>query len=105
MKTLSLAALLCECDIALINIARLTPEKWENLKKYAETKHEIHAYILTEPQYGGTDTPDYIAKDGYTLFNTPGPKQKGQRNHYHWGDRSASKIRYIRRDVKNLVTE
>ena len=85
MKNLSLDSLLCECNIALINIARLTPEKWENLKKYAETKHEIHAYILTETQYGGTDTPDYIAKDGYTLFNTPGPKQKGQRNHYNGG--------------------
>jgi hypothetical protein len=32
MKTLSLNSLLCEGNIALINIARLTPEKWENLK-------------------------------------------------------------------------
>ena len=54
-------------------------------EKYAEGKHEIHAYILTESQHGGTDTPDYISKDGYTLYHTPGPKQKGQRDRYSGG--------------------
>ena len=59
---------MCEFNIGLINIAGLTPEKWENLKKYVEGKKSIDVFVLTETQRGNKVTPDYMLKDGYRLY-------------------------------------
>ena len=71
--------------VGLINIAGLTPEKWENMKEYILQIKDIEIFVLTETHLNNTETPGYILQDGYTLYSTLGKKQKGKSNVYNDG--------------------
>jgi hypothetical protein len=77
--TLNTESIDYDFKVGFFNMTGLTREKWENLVEYLKGIPVLDAIILSETHIDTLDTPDFITQDGYTLFSTLGPKQKGKK--------------------------
>ena len=67
-------------NVGLLNIASpssgLTEEKFMNLIDYARPLN-LHAIVILEHHLPSTDTPAYVARQGWTMHITLGPPRRG----------------------------
>ena len=110
-QQLNLEAATLKLKVGLINIAGLTPEKWENMKEYILQIKDIEIFVITETHMNNTETPGYILQDGYTLYSTLGKKQKGKSNVYNGGiallvktDTYEVKTNILLQDIHQITT-